>query len=233
MSTKTTDAKTHLETTAREGKGSRISRRNRREGRVPVEIYGHGEQNKSLTVEAHALELALGTPAQVFTLVIDGKEEPCLVREVQYDTFGREVLHVDFARVDLSEEVHVDVALEIVGRAKGVAEEGGTLVVHHPSVKVVCRADAIPESIALDVSDIALGGSLHAGEITFPAGVWLDEQAMDKEIQVVGVMAPKAEEPEPEEVVEGEEGAEAPAEGEAPAAEGEGDAGEPEKKEGD
>lgn len=231
MSTKTTDAKTHLETAAREGKGSRIARRKRREGRVPVEIYGHGEQNKSLTVDSHALRLALGTPAQVFTLVIDGKDEPCLVREVQYDTFGQHVLHVDFARVDLSEEVHVDVVLEMVGRARGVSEEGGTLVVHHPSVSVVCRADAIPESIALNVSDLALGDSLDAGEISFPPGVWLDEHEMDKDVQIVGVMAPKAEEPEPEEVAEGEEGAEVPAEGEAPAAEG--DAGEPEKKEGE
>ena len=231
MSAKTTDKSIVLNTETREQSGSAASRRARRAGRVPVEIYGHGKANVSLTIDAHALGLALNTPAQVFTLDMGGKSESCLVKEVQYDTFGQQILHVDFARVDLSEEVEVEIQLEFTGRAKGVVEDGGTMVVHHPTVSVKCRADSIPEVIAVDVTDIEIGHALHAGEIQFPPGVKLDEHEMDSDTQIVGVVAPKAEEPEAEEEgVEGVEG-EAPAEG---AAEGEAkpeDGGEPEKKE--
>jgi large subunit ribosomal protein L25 len=229
MSAKTSD-KIVLTAEARELKGSAESRRSRRAGRVPVEIYGHGQANVSLTLDAHVLGLALQTPAQVFTLDIEGKSESCLVKEVQYDTFGQQILHVDFARVDLSEEVEVEIQLEFTGRAKGVVEDGGTMVVHHPTVSVKCRADSIPEVLAVDVAEIAIGHALHANEIQFPPGVKLDEHEMDAETQIVGVVAPKAEEPEvDEDAVEGVEG-EAPAEGDAEGDAKPEDGGESEKK---
>jgi large subunit ribosomal protein L25 len=234
MSAKTSEQSNALSTEARDKIGSAESRRARRAGRVPVEVYGHGQPNINLTVDEHALELALNTPAQVFMLTISGKDESCLVKGVQYDTFGQQILHVDFARVDLSEEVNVEVTLDFTGRAKGVVEDGGTMVVHHATVSVRCRADSIPELVSVDVSEITIGHALLANAISFPAGVALDEQTMDPETQIVGVVAPKVEEPEPEEVpAEGEEGAvpEAAAEGEAKPEDGEPE--KPEKKEGD
>ena len=119
--------------------GSLTRRLRRRAGRVPVEIYGHGQANVSLTLDAHVLDLALQTPAQVFTLDIEGKNESCLVKEVQYDTFGQQILHVDFARVDLSEEVdghlvHHDV---VDGRIVGRRKSGCTAVSQHAVTKAI------------------------------------------------------------------------------------------------
>ena len=202
-----------LATQPRQGSGSRLARRERAEGRVPVIVYGHGEANIACTVSAHDLRLALETTAQVFTLTSDAGEEPCLVREVQYDTFGQDVLHVDFTRVNLSEQVHVVVALEFRGNPVGVSE-GGTTVVHHPQIAVRCRADAIPDVIPVDVSDVAMGHGLPAGDVPMPEGVELDDAAMAPTEQVFAVAAPRAVEEEPE-GEEGEAGEEAAGEGAA------------------
>ncbi len=194
-----------LETQAREGTGSRVSRRERAAGRIPVNVYGHGQGNVARTVDAHALSLAFATTSQVFTLGIDGQQESCLVKEVQYDTYGQHVLHVDFTRIDLSEEVHVEVKLEFRGDPVGV-NAGGTQIIHHPALAVKCRADSIPDVLVVDVSGIEIGHGIHANEVALPAGVTLDEDEMAGEEQVVGVVPPRVEEPAESE--EGEEGAE-------------------------
>lgn len=205
---------TLLETHAREGVGSRASRKARAAGRVPVNVYGHGQANAALTVDAHDVELALLSTAQVFTLKIAGQDESCLVREVQYDTYGQRVLHVDFTRIDLSEEVEVEVALEFRGHAAGVTA-GGQLVVHHNTFAVRCRADSIPDVIVVDVSAVELGESIHANEVSLPEGVVLDEHHFAVDEPIVGVAATKEEEVEA--VAEADEaagaGAAAPTEG--------------------
>jgi large subunit ribosomal protein L25 len=216
---------TILKTEHRTGTGSASARRDRRQGRVPVNVYGHGEGNQHLLMDEHELSLALHTATQVFTLSIAGAEQPCLVKSVQLDTFGQRILHVDFTRVSMTEEVEVEVSLDFVGTPKGVAT-GGQLVVHHPALWVRCLANAIPDSISVDIAGIEMGHGVHAGEIALPAGVSLDTEQMDPDDQVVAVAAPRAEEPEPEaEPAEGEEAPEGaaaePAEGAAPA-EGEG-----------
>jgi large subunit ribosomal protein L25 len=217
---------TVLKTETRAGSGSASARRDRSAGRIPVNVYGHGEGNQHLLIDEHQLDLALHTASQVFTLAIGGAEQPCLVKSVQYDTFGQRILHVDFTRVSMTEEVEVEVTLEFTGTPKGLAA-GGQLVVLHPALWVRCLANAIPDSIGVDISGIELGHGIHAGEIALPAGVTLDTERMEPEDQVVGVAAPRVEEPEEPvggEAVEGEaapEGAAAaPAEGAAAPAEG-------------
>lgn len=199
-----TDAIT-LTAEPREDVGSRSSRRARATGRVPVNVYGHGQGNASLTVDGHELTLALRTTTQLFTLMIDGKSESCLVREVQYDTFGQDVLHVDLTRIDLSEQVEVVVAIDFRGHAAGVAE-GGNQSIQHPTLAVRCRADAIPESIVLDVSEMGIGDTVHAGEIELPDGVVLDDNHMAADEPIVSIAAAKAAEvTEEEEAADGDE----------------------------
>jgi large subunit ribosomal protein L25 len=211
-----------LKTSARTGSGSADARRQRRQGEVPVIVYGHGEKNQSLLVPEHDLDLALASPAQVFTLEIGKKKQSCLVKNVQYDTFGQKILHVDFTRVSLTEEVEVEVELEFAGEAVGLIA-GGTLAVHHPALWVRCRADAIPDSIVVDVTHLEMGHAVHAGEIELPSGVRLDDDKQKETDQIVGVLVPRAEEPEEEAPEEGAVEGEAPVDGEAapePAADG-------------
>ena len=209
-----------LQTSARQGSGSRAARKERAAGKVPVNVYGHGQGNVQVCVDAHELSLAFATTDQVFNLEIEGKAESCLVKDVQYDTYAQHVLHVDFTRIDLSEEVAVVVTLEFRGDPAGV-KEGGVPVTHHPSLPIRCRADAIPESIVVDVAEVTIGHALHANELELPAGIKLDDGHIAEDEPIFGVAAPKVEVEEPAEGEEGAEGAEG-AEGDAPA-EGDGD----------
>ena len=76
--------------------GTSHSRRLRCEGKVPVNLYGLGQENVSLTISGDDLKPLVVSGIQVCDLVIDGSEEKALIREVQWDVFLTHILHVDF-----------------------------------------------------------------------------------------------------------------------------------------
>jgi large subunit ribosomal protein L25 len=102
-----------------------------------------------------------------------GKEhEAMLVKEVQYDHLGKEIIHVDLMRVDVTEMVRVTVPIELKGTAKGT-HEGGMVEVHTDHVEVECRVTEIPERILVSIKEMAIGDSLHAKDLQLPEGVKL------------------------------------------------------------
>src|SRR3954468_4935390 len=107
---------------ARPELGSRANKRLRDAGLVPGVIYGHKEAVVPVTLPKKELVGHLNHGAHVFDLALDGKSEKVLVKEVQFDHLGIEVIHVDFARVSLDEKVEVTVPLELKGEPKGEAE---------------------------------------------------------------------------------------------------------------
>src|SRR5437588_12484323 len=104
--------------------GSRANKRLRDAGFLPGVIYGHKEAVVPVTLPRKEVVGHLNHGAHLFDLAVDGRSEKVLVKEVQYDHLGIEVLHVDFARVSLDETVEVTVPLELRGEPKGEAEGG-------------------------------------------------------------------------------------------------------------
>ena len=162
--------------------------------------------------------------AHLFDLSLDGKSEKVLVKEVQYDHLGMEVIHVDFARVSLDEKVKVTVPVELKGTPKGEAD-GGVLQQIISELEVECLVTEIPEAIRHNVNEMALNDVVHIKDLKLPAGVKAlqDEDlivATVKEIVEVAAVAAEEGAAEPEVIgrkpAEGEEGAEGEA---APAAE--------------
>jgi large subunit ribosomal protein L25 len=203
--------------------GSRANKRLRDQGLVPGVVYGHKEAVVPVTLPKKELVTQLNKGAHLFELGVDGKSETCLIKEVQYDHLGAEVLHVDFARVSLDETVDVTVPLELKGEPKG-AEEGGVLQLIIAELEVTCRVTDIPDVIRHNVSEMALNDVLHIRDIKLPEGVKVNQDedlivATVKEIQEEA--APEVAEAgaaEPE-VIGRKPEDEAAAEGEAPAAE--------------
>ena len=199
--------------------GSRRNKRLRDAGFVPGVIYGHKEAVVTVTVPKKELVGYLNHGAHLFNLAIDGKSENVLVKDVQYDHLGIEVLHVDFTRVDLNERVEVTVPLILKGEPKGEAE-GGVLTQVISDIQIECLVTQIPEDIRHNVSDMGLNDVVHISDLKLPAGV----RAVQDPDQIVATVKEVAEE-EPAEAAEGaaepevigkaEEGAEgaAPAEG--------------------
>ena len=114
-----------LTTTPRKERGSRAATKLRAKGELPAVLYGHKEETVSLTISAEALANVIRHRARVVDL--EGKGMPtqkALIREVQWDHLGHDVLHVDFARVAADERIKIDVRIELRGTAPGVTGGG-------------------------------------------------------------------------------------------------------------
>jgi large subunit ribosomal protein L25 len=167
-----------------EGTGSRVARRLRRQGRIPAIIYGHKETPVPISLTRDDVLLMLKKSAHLAQLALGGKTEMVLVRDVQWDHLGKEVLHLDFARVSADEKVHTQVPLEVHGTPVGLSEGGQLEVIVH-SLDVTCRATAIPDSIRVEVGGLHVGEGVHVKELALPEGVTID---LDADLLLVHVV---------------------------------------------
>ena len=187
--------------------GSRAAARLRRAGKLPAIIYGHKLEPVGLTLDRHAVEMQLAHGAHLINLEMEGRKQPCLIKDVQYDHLGSTPIHVDLTRVELDERVKVRVPIEVRGHAKGVAE-GGVLFLDVAEVEVECKVAEIPDKIRVDVGDLELDQVLHVKDLELPAGM---VAITDSESVVAMVKMPAV---KAAEVAEATDGTPAAAEGE-------------------
>jgi len=170
-----------LKARVRHGLGKGAARSLRRGGFVPGVVYGRGRQPQAVAVEARALDAALHTHAGRNVLIDldvvdggDGGREPTtvVVKDTQRDIFRRQLMHVDFHAISLTDTIEMSVPVVLKGISKGVSE-GGILEHHLREVRVECLPTQIPDEIILDVTELQVGRSLHASDLTIPQGVKL------------------------------------------------------------
>jgi len=161
-----------LEAQLRQHTGTKAASAVRRQGRVPAVVYGHQEQPVAVSLDAHDFNEGLHHGMRLMDLSIDGKSEKAIIKELQYDYLGREVIHADLMRVDVTEIITVTVPLELKGTPKG-AQEGGVLTAHTNRLEVQCLAINIPEMIVVSVKELDVDQAIHAGEVQLPEGVTL------------------------------------------------------------
>lgn len=174
----------------RVGSGSRAAFKIRRDGRIPGIVYGHKEANIAVSVCAEELDRAIRVQhARVLDLLIDGKKETVLIRELQWDAFGRQMMHVDFARVSESDRVRVTVPVELRNAPKVTG--GGVLDQPYHALHVECSPTKIPESIRIDITNLTLGSPIHVKELQVPDGVKVLEpaEAVVVQLKLPGVEA--------------------------------------------
>ena len=180
-----------LQANTREKLGTRYTTRLRKEGRLPAVVYGHGEDPAHVEFDAKAFNEAVHTGAHVYDVTIDGKTDHCLLKAVQWDYMGREIIHADFTRVDLTEEVEVQVELVLTGEPKAAQASG--VVLEHPitEITVKCAANKIPDNIEVDITDVTDEAPIHVSDVTLPAGLTLisDGEGIVAQISVVKVKA--------------------------------------------
>ena len=154
--------------------GTRPSRRMRREGNVPATLYGLGKDAETISVAWRELRRVLTTDAGVNAFIhleVDGRRQATLVKEIQRHPVRRDVIHVDFLRVDPKVTLDVEVAIELTGEAEAVTRAGGIVQQLLHSLVVSTRPDNIPNSLELDVSELTLNGDLRVRDLVLPAGV--------------------------------------------------------------
>ncbi len=203
--------------------GSATSRRLRREGQLPGVLYGLGKDPVNVQVTYTELRDALKTDAglnTVFKLKVDGTEDLVLVKEVQRHPVRREVIHVDFLRIDAGQTISVDVPIHMIGEATEALDSGLLVEQILFSLTVECSPISIPDFLDADISGLTGDNNVVVGDLKLPRGVTTH---VDSEDPVVGTVIPRAAVEEEDEEVEGEEGVEG-AEGED-GTDAEGDAG--------
>jgi large subunit ribosomal protein L25 len=175
----------------RESRGTSRARRQRAAGQIPAILYGHGKESVSLTVPTEEVVAVVRHGGHLVQLAGD-VSDTALVRDVQWDPFGVDVLHIDLARVEAGEKVRLNLAIELKGQAKGTREGGIVSHVRH-EVQIDCPVTNIPDKLHVNVNHLALGESITAGQIELPEGASL---VTDPELVVVQCVSPMLE-PEP------------------------------------
>jgi large subunit ribosomal protein L25 len=152
------------------GTGTRVARRLRAKGRIPAIIYGHKQTPQPITISRDDVWQMIKHSTHLAELRFGETTEMVLVRHVQWDHLGKEIIHLDFARVSADESIQTEVPLALHGTAQGVAE-GGVLEQPIHSVTVTCRANAIPNSIRIEVGGLGLNQAVHVRDLVLPEGV--------------------------------------------------------------
>ena len=157
--------------------GTRSSRRLRREARVPAVVYGLSQDPVSIDVDWPDLRRALTTDAGVNAVIhleFGGDKQMSIVKDIQRHPVRRDVIHVDFLRIDPKQDVTVDVPIVMVGEAKEVSDADGMVDQNLFSLTVNSAPDSIPNELEIDISDLVIGDSKRVGDIALPAGVTTD-----------------------------------------------------------
>jgi large subunit ribosomal protein L25 len=159
---------------ATEGRGA--SRRMRRAGKAPGILYGGASVPQPIELDHNALIHALKNEAfhsSILSMSLEGAAQDVLLRDVQMHPFKRQILHVDFQRVDQNRKIHMKVPLHFIkGEESPAVTLSGAIVSHVlTELDIACLPKDLPEFIEVDLSGLALGQSIHVADLPLPQGV--------------------------------------------------------------
>jgi large subunit ribosomal protein L25 len=182
----------------RGSRGKNEARRTRRRGLIPAVVYGSFQDPVSVAVSPKELLQILRSKTgynTIFDLAVSGGETtPCMVVDEQFDPIKGTLLHADLKRIDLTKRLRVSVPVVTAGEPKGVKQQGGLLEVISRSVEIETVPDEIPESFVLDVTELMMGQSKRASDITLTGSMRL---LSPPEAVIAHVVALRAEEVAP------------------------------------
>ena len=174
-----------LKVKRREKLGGGNNRRLRRTGQVPAVLYGHGEASVPLAIESNALMGVIRHGHKLVKLQGD-VAEGAFIKAVQWDVYGKGLIHIDLLRVSDTEMVRTTVTVELKGTAIGLSEGGIIEFVLH-ELEIECPAAAVPDKLIVNVNDLHLDHAIHAREVSLPEGAKVLD---DPDLVVVHCIAP-------------------------------------------
>ncbi len=188
------DTSISLNAQPRAERGKNAAGRLRREGLIPVTVYGGGQDAIAATIvkrELGAFVRAHGRHG-IFTLNLEGGSSTVKIAQMQLDPIKGGVWHLDLQRISLTERSEFEITLKIVGEADGVKTFGGILEVVNHAIKVRCLPSDLPEHLDVDVAELGLGQNLRVGDLNLDADKF--QVMTDAEMVIVTVVAPREEE---------------------------------------
>lgn len=193
----------NLNVQKRETTGKEAAKVMRRAGQIPAVIYGHGQDNINLSINARELSDLLAHHGLTNLIVLggDGGGETAVIKQVQRHPVKNTPTAIDFVRVSRNEKIHAKVPIVLIGEQADIKSGEGLLVQSLQEIELVGTPGNLPDSIQLDISNLELdGAALHVRDISVPAGV---EIVTDADSAIAAVNHPKTAEMEVEEIAEG------------------------------
>src|SRR5688572_18591148 len=192
----------------REGRGKNDARRARRDGMIPITVYGGGAETVAAVAPARDLAAILRSEAgrnTIFTIEVDGVgASEVMFHDRQIDPVKGRLIHADLTRLVKGQKIEVTVPLHLIGEPVGVKEKQGVLEQIVREIDVRCEPRDIPDSLDLDVSHLDVHDTLHVSDIKVSEGIEILTDA-ELVIATVGIVKEEVAAPTP---VEGEEPAE-------------------------
>ena len=189
-----------LNTQMRSDYGRKAAKEYRAAGLLPVNIYGLGKENLTVTIDRKEFSQIFMAGHRIFTLEVGEDKEQGVIKEVQYDAMGSELLHVDFSRIDIHQKITLEVAIEVIGTVAN-----GALDVPMKEIKVESLPTGFPSSITINVVEMKIGDVLRVSDLEAPEGCSFAEEPDALVAQVSAIEEEEAE----VSAEEGEEGADA------------------------
>jgi large subunit ribosomal protein L25 len=157
-----------LKVNRREKRGGGNNRRLRLDGQVPAILYGHGEESVSLSLSANDVMGVIRHGGKLVKLE-GAVTEGAFIKAVQWDVYGKDLIHIDLLRVSETEKVRTTVRVELKGTAVGLSE-GGVIehIVHE--LEIECPAAVVPEKLVINLTDLHLNDAIHARQVPLPEG---------------------------------------------------------------
>ncbi len=165
-----------IEAVARERAGKGAARATRRGGLVPAVVYGAKQEATLIALDPRDVIKELtkgGWQSHLYEVAVkDGPTERSIMRDVQFDPVTDRPIHVDFQRVGKSSRIDVAIPVHFINEdASPGLKRGGVLNVVRHEIECSCPADAIPESLTVDLTGLDIGDSVHINAIKLPAGI--------------------------------------------------------------
>ena len=181
---------------AKQGTGA--SRRLRNSGRTPAIVYGGSAEPLAIELDHNALWHALKKESfhsSVLDMELNGQASKVLLRDVQYHPYKQLVLHIDFQRVDAKTKLHMKVPLHYSGAEESPAVKIDKCMVNPivTELDVACMPSDLPEFIAVDLSGLKKGFSLHLKDVKLPKGVTAVTRGSQNNPALVSVVPPVVE----------------------------------------
>jgi len=180
----------------REKTGKGGSRQARMRGQIPAVVYGSGKDSVPVQVDRKSfldLMKKAGSENPIFLLKLSdtGQERHAMIRDMQKNPLSRQVIHIDFQRIDMTHKVRVTVPVELVGTAYGVKVEGGLIDFVVREVHIECLPGDIPNHLEMEVTELHAGHHAAAKDLKLPEGVTLLD---DPERVILSVVHARTEE---------------------------------------
>src|SRR5215207_265804 len=188
-----------LQAEKRDTRGKNEARRLRASGRIPAVVYGADKANATeIAVDPRILSRILHSESGVNTLIglqLDGASTRVLVKEYQLDPIHHKLLHADFYAIAMDKKLTLTVPVVLRGEAKGVKQQGGVVDFVNREIEIEVLPDDIPEHIDIDISELMLNQGVRVRDVHTEGAKW--SPISDREMMIVHVVAPRAEEPAP------------------------------------